>query len=70
MAIHLTPVAFARVQRFVAQTPGALGLRFGMTGVLVADGSDTLDELVYGPSRRDPAWVRLVRHTLGTAMLP
>ena len=31
MAIHLTPVAFARVQRFVAQTPGALGLRFGVT---------------------------------------
>jgi iron-sulfur cluster assembly protein len=31
MAIHLTPVAFARVQRFVEQTPGALGLRFGVT---------------------------------------
>ncbi|MGV1109780.1 HesB/IscA family protein [Xanthomonas translucens] len=30
MAIHLTPVAFERVQRFVAQTPGALGLRFGV----------------------------------------
>ncbi|MCL7713960.1 HesB/IscA family protein [Stenotrophomonas mori] len=30
MAIHLTPVAHARVQRFVAQTPGALGLRFGV----------------------------------------
>ncbi|MGX9720372.1 HesB/IscA family protein [Stenotrophomonas acidaminiphila] len=31
MAIHLTPVAFARVRRFVEQTPGALGLRFGVT---------------------------------------
>jgi formamidopyrimidine-DNA glycosylase len=36
-----------------------LGLRFGMTGVLGVDGDDGLDELVYGPSRRDPAWVRL-----------
>ena len=31
MAVSLTPVAFERVQRFVAQTPGALGLRFGVT---------------------------------------
>lgn len=31
MAVSLTPVAFQRVQRFVAQTPGALGLRFGVT---------------------------------------
>jgi len=30
MAISLTPSAFARVQRFVSQTPGALGLRFGV----------------------------------------
>jgi iron-sulfur cluster assembly protein len=30
MAITLTPVAFQRVQRFVAET-GALGLRFGVT---------------------------------------
>ena len=30
MAVHLTPVAFERVQRFVNQTPGALGLRFGV----------------------------------------
>jgi formamidopyrimidine-DNA glycosylase len=36
-----------------------LGLRFGMTGVLGIDGADGLDELVYGPSRRDPAWVRV-----------
>ena len=31
MAITLTPAAFARVQRFVFGTPGALGLRFGVT---------------------------------------
>ena len=30
MAVHLTHAAFARVQRFVEQTPGALGLRFGV----------------------------------------
>ena len=31
MAITLTPVALERVQRFVEQTPAALGLRFGVT---------------------------------------
>ena len=31
MAVTLTPVAFERVRRFVRQTPGALGLRFGVT---------------------------------------
>lgn len=31
MSVSLTPIAFERVQRFVAQTPGALGLRFGVT---------------------------------------
>lgn len=31
MAITLTPVALERVQRFVKQTPAALGLRFGVT---------------------------------------
>lgn len=36
-----------------------LVLRFGMTGVLVVDGDDALDGLVYGPARRDPAWIRL-----------
>ncbi len=30
MAVTLTPVAFERVQRFVRQNPGALGLRFGV----------------------------------------
>lgn len=31
MAITLTPIAHERVQRFVQQTPEALGLRFGVT---------------------------------------
>lgn len=31
MAVTLTPVALERVQRFVRQTPGTLGLRFGVT---------------------------------------
>ncbi|NIK41146.1 iron-sulfur cluster assembly protein [Xanthomonas arboricola] len=31
MAISLTPAALERVQRFVQQTPGTLGLRFGVT---------------------------------------
>jgi iron-sulfur cluster assembly protein len=30
MPITLTNAAFSRVQRFVAETPGALGLRFGV----------------------------------------
>ena len=30
MAVHLTHAAIPRVQRFVEQTPGALGLRFGV----------------------------------------
>ena len=30
MAITLTPIAFERVQRFVHQNPGTLGLRFGV----------------------------------------
>lgn len=31
MAVTLTPIALERVQRFVQQTPGTLGLRFGVT---------------------------------------
>jgi formamidopyrimidine-DNA glycosylase len=44
-------------------TSGRVGLRFGMTGVLGVDGDDSLDELVYGPSRRDPAWIRFALQT-------
>ncbi|HHW4678881.1 MAG TPA: HesB/IscA family protein [Xylella sp.] len=31
MTVTLTPVALDRVRRFIQQTPGALGLRFGVT---------------------------------------
>jgi formamidopyrimidine-DNA glycosylase len=37
----------------------ALGLRFGMTGVLEVDGRAGVDELLYASPRRDPRWVRL-----------
>jgi formamidopyrimidine-DNA glycosylase len=35
-----------------------IGLRFGMTGTLQVDGCDGVEELLYSPTRRDPAWVR------------
>lgn len=35
-----------------------LGLRFGMTGVLVVDGIDGVEELIYSSHRKDPAWDR------------
>ena len=31
MAVTLSPEALARVQRYLTETPGALGLRFGVT---------------------------------------
>ena len=31
MAVSLSPAAFNRVQRYLTETPGALGLRFGVT---------------------------------------
>lgn len=35
-----------------------VGLRFGMTGRLVVDGSAPIDRLEYGSGRDDPAWHR------------
>ena len=35
-----------------------LGIRFGMTGTLVVDGRSAVDELMYAPTRHDPAWDR------------
>lgn len=35
-----------------------LGLRFGMTGVLVVDGIEGVEELIYSSRRKDPAWDR------------
>lgn len=37
-----------------------LGLRFGMTGILVIDGEPVLPELEYSAKRQDPAWNRFV----------
>lgn len=36
-----------------------VGLRFGMTGVLLVDGSRGVDELVYSSMRDEPAWDRV-----------
>ncbi len=36
----------------------AIGLRFGMTGRLLVDGELGIDELEYGSSRVEPAWIR------------
>jgi formamidopyrimidine-DNA glycosylase len=35
-----------------------LGIRFGMTGSLVVDGRDGVDQLLYSPTRHDDAWDR------------
>jgi formamidopyrimidine-DNA glycosylase len=35
-----------------------LGLRFGMTGRLLVDGSAPIEELEYGPKRSNPGWDR------------
>jgi len=38
--------------------PHVLGLRFGMTGRLLVDGSAGIDELIYSSVRDEPAWDR------------
>ena len=35
-----------------------IGMRFGMTGRLVVDGVEGVDELIYSSKRKDPAWDR------------
>ncbi len=46
-----------------------LGLRFGMTGRLVVDGVEGVDELIYSSRRKDPAWDRFaLRFHDGTCM--
>lgn len=35
-----------------------LGLRFGMTGRVLVDGTGPIEKLEYGPGRDDPAWHR------------
>jgi len=39
-----------------------LGLRFGMTGRLVVDGTLGIEKLEYSSPRLDPAWVRFALH--------
>ncbi len=39
-------------------TGPTIGLRFGMTGRLVVDGMEGIDELIYSSRRKDPAWDR------------
>ncbi len=46
-----------------------LGLRFGMTGRLIVDGTAGIDELLYSSGRDDPAWDRFgLCFTDGTTM--
>jgi len=35
-----------------------VGLRFGMTGTLLVDGGDAVGQLLYAPTRSEPAWDR------------
>jgi formamidopyrimidine-DNA glycosylase len=39
-----------------------LGLRFGMTGRLLVDGSASIDRLEYSSARDEPAWERFTLH--------
>jgi len=46
-------------------TGHTLGLRFGMTGRLVVDGTSGVDQLLYSSRRDDPAWDRFTLHLGG-----
>ena len=48
-----------------AGRPTRLGLRFGMTGRLLVDGSGPIDRLLYASTRDVPRWDRLVLHFEG-----
>jgi len=39
-----------------------IGMRFGMTGRLIVDGVEGVDELIYSSRRKDPAWDRFALH--------
>jgi formamidopyrimidine-DNA glycosylase len=46
-----------------------IGMRFGMTGRLVVDGIDGVEELIYSSRRKDPAWDRFaLRFTDGSRL--
>lgn len=52
-----------RGKLLLADTDGpVLGLRFGMTGRLLVDGTGPIEKLEYGPGRDDPAWHRFALH--------
>ena len=58
---HSFTVARRRGKLLLLDTDGGptLGLRFGMTGGLVVDGSEALDRLRYGPGVFSDKWVRV-----------
>ena len=49
----------------VETTAATLGLRFGMTGILIVDDTPVIDKLEYWPKRLDPAWNRFTVHFEG-----
>jgi formamidopyrimidine-DNA glycosylase len=46
----------------VETTGGTMGLRFGMTGILIIDDDPVITELEYSSKRLDPDWNRFVAH--------
>ena len=63
LAAELTGVRVAAARRIgkllVLDTDGPrLGLRFGMTGRIVVDGSAPIEALIYGGNGDDPSWDR------------
>jgi formamidopyrimidine-DNA glycosylase len=46
----------------VETTGGTMGLRFGMTGILMIDDDPVITELEYSSKRLDPDWNRFVAH--------
>lgn len=46
----------------VETSAGSIGLRFGMTGILMIDEQPVIAELEYSSKRLDPAWNRFTAH--------
>ncbi len=67
LILDLEPEATAKAK---AGDPTRLGLRFGMTGHLLLDGTAGVDRLVYSSQRADPKWDRFtVRFADGGALV-
>ena len=71
-AIHdTTLVAVRRVGKLLLldhegpDLTGTLGLRFGMTGRLLVNGTSPIEKLEYSSGRNDPAWDRVILHYSG-----